>query len=218
MDTEKVRVITKSGKSAKQTQERRVIFKLFALPFYKTILTRKLTVKTVSSVMGKVRINLSKQKPEDCMKAVDKCGSTCLFNGVTHFWSKEINQMTEPTATGGRSFKHQDGSVNHEINLIVAQNEAMNGTIVNDESINRGNEDNESQAAGSPHTFCTNNPWTCGIEKTQKRNYLAVHSASAERIDRKHMAAKFIISKVKEMKAQLVSSVGIERADTLDSP
>ena len=52
----------------------------------------------------------------------------------------------------------------------------------------------------------------------QKINYLAVHSVSVERIDRNHTAAKFIVSKVKEMKAQLVSSVRVERAGTLYSP
>jgi hypothetical protein len=41
---------------------------------------------------------------------------------------------------------------------------------------------------------------------------------SVERIDRKCTAAKFIVSELKEMKAQSVSSVGVERADALDSP
>ena len=108
-------------------------------------------VKTVSSMTGKVRINLSNQKLEDRMKAVNECGSTRLFNGVTHFWSEESNQMIEPVAMAGCGFEHQDGSVNHEMNLIVAQNEAMNGIVVNDESIDRGNEDNEAQATESPH-------------------------------------------------------------------
>jgi hypothetical protein len=52
----------------------------------------------------------------------------------------------------------------------------------------------------------------------QERNYLAVNAASVGRTDRKRVAAKFIVSKVKEMQAESLSSVGVERENVLDSP
>ena len=88
---------------------------------------------------GKVCINLKNQELEDCMRDVKDCGSTRLFNGVTHFWSEEITQMKELVADKGHGLEDEDRNVNHEMNLIVAQNEAMSGIVVNDKSVDRGN-------------------------------------------------------------------------------
>ena len=118
-DGNKDQCIAKWGKSAKQTPKRRATFKLFTLLFDKKISLRKLKVKTVYVMTGKVFINVKNQKLEDCMMDVDKCGSTCLFNGVTHFWSEEITQMKESAANKGRGFEDENDNVNHEMNLIV---------------------------------------------------------------------------------------------------
>ena len=66
--------------------------------------------------------------------------------------------------------------------------------------------------------FAQKNPWTHDIAKMQERNYLTVHAASVERTDRKRVAAEFIVSKVKEMQAESLSSVGVERVVVLESP
>ena len=119
---------------------------------------------------GKVRINLKNQKLEDHMKDVDKYGSTCLFNGVTHFWSEEITQMKESVANKGHGFGDEDGNVNHDMNLIVAQNEAMSGIVVNDESVDRGEEEDNEEISNTPHKLCTKTLWTHDIAKMQKKN------------------------------------------------
>jgi hypothetical protein len=112
---------------------------------------------------GRVCINVKNQELEDCMTNVDECGMTRLSNRITHFWSEEITNTKESAADKGHGFEDNNGSVNHEMNLIVAQNEAMSSIVVNDESVNPGDKENESTNA--PHEFCTKNPWTRGIAK-----------------------------------------------------
>ena len=47
--------------------------------------------------------------------------------------------MKELVADKGHGLEDEDRNVNHEMNLIVAQNEAMSGIVVNDKSVDRGN-------------------------------------------------------------------------------
>ena len=184
-------------------------------------------MNTVSSLTGKVDVDLKNQKLEDRMKAVDECSATRLFNGVCHIWSEELNDMTEPKSKkGGESDTNSkpmpelsgDDEAS-EMNVIIAQNEAMTGITVNAESVDLGSDEggDDTKAENKPHKYCTNNPWTDGEKKMAEKNYLEVRDMSNARTDRKRSVADFIVRKVHELQADDVTVIGVERDDVLPS-
>ena len=75
-----------------------------------------LSLKTVSSVTGKVTINLKNQKLEDRMKAGNECSPNRLFNSVKHILSEEINGVSESKSKTGLDTTE----ANSDLNLIMA--------------------------------------------------------------------------------------------------
>ena len=63
------------------------------------------------------------------MKDVEECSATRLLNGVMHLWSDNLI----PTASGGQSAAD-------DILEIAAQEEAMDSIVVNESSVDMGDE------------------------------------------------------------------------------
>ena len=148
------------------------------------------------------------------MKAVNECSSTRLFNGVKHIWSEEINGMSESKSKTGL-----DTEANSDLNLVMAQNEAMTGIAVSAEGVDTGSDDggDENVELNQPYKYNTKNPWIDCAKKMVDKNYLEVREMSTARTDRKRSVAKFIVGKVRQLKAEDATVIGAEKDDVLES-
>ena len=68
-----------------------------------------------------------------------------------------------------------------------------------------------------PYKYSTENPWIDGEKKMVDKNYLEVRNMSATRTDRKRSVVKFIVGKVRQLKAEDVTVIGVEKEDVLES-
>ena len=67
--------------------------------------------------------------------------------------------MTEPAFASGLVFEEYSGNVNCETNLIVLQNEAMSCIAMNDDSVDQGGKEDNTQATVNVlNQDCTENP------------------------------------------------------------
>ena len=108
---------------------------------------------------------------------------------------------------------------NSEMNVIMAQNDAMTGITVSAESVDTGSDNggDENVELDKPCKYSTENPWIDGEKKMVDKNYLEVRNMSAARTDRKRSVAKFIVGKVRQLKAEDVTVIGVEKEDVLES-
>ena len=92
------------------------------------------------------------------MNDIAQCSATRLFNGVHNWYSDKSNG--EWTATTGDLTSVDEGTT--AIIGTVRQEEAMDGIIVQEESVDMGDCDDEEQTQDDidkmPH-FTTENPW-----------------------------------------------------------
>ena len=133
------------------------------------------------------------------MKSIAEDSSTRMFNGVQHVWSEHIAVAVEESPPSPTMAQMS----NDDLMETVAQEEAMDDIVVNDESEDWGDDDiteNETLAdRGNIPKYSVDNAWKDGNDIMKKKNYVALKKATEARNDRKRLVAKFILRKVKEL-------------------
>ncbi len=97
----------------------------------------------------------------------------------------------------------------------------MDSIVVQEESVDMGDNEEENQTveeAMKVHQFFLENPWTTGAKIMAEKDYLGVKAARDSQNERKRIASKFIVSKVREMEAESGSVIGSEKSNPLPSP
>ena len=84
----KERSVTQARTKAKQTPERKLIYKVLA-HLFKWKESQKLKVDLVSSVIGEIKNKLGSKRMEKLTKHISECSATRLLNGVIHMWREK---------------------------------------------------------------------------------------------------------------------------------
>ena len=213
--------MTQSGTHANQTPERKAIYKLFTILFKERGKSRKVNRKVVVAAASKVNPNLKNQKLEDRMKDVVECTATRLLNGICHIWSNDMDPGNDTAFDKDNTNDMVEDDQLNEARRVLEQEEAMANVVVQDDCIDMGSDDtNEvgAQSDSSIHKYCVTSPWVDGAKIMAEKNYVAVKKVSDERKERKRIATRFIVNKVKEMRSEESTSIGCEMEVVAPSP
>ena len=153
-----------------------------------------------------------------------------MFSGITHLWgdlllanndkNKVINDPCEGVDADGDTNAQSPDCLS-----VLTVEVVMMGVSVDNSRVDNGydNGDNVTTAADVTsahhglHKHCLENPWTEGLIKLKKDDFVGVAAKKNARKDRKCSVAKFIVKVVKDAKENNGGTIGQEAVVTSPS-